>query len=241
MLTPSRQEALMTNPLAELAKTGQSVWFDQMERKLVSSGKLAQMIEEDDLRGLTSNPTIFEKAIGGSDDYDGQLRMLASQGKSRDDIYDELVVEDIGNAADVFLPVYKKTNGEDGYVSLEVSPLLASDTAKTVSEAKRLFTKLGRLNVMIKIPATPEGIPAIERAIATGININVTLIFSLEVYAQVIEAYLRGLEQRAAQGLPIGDISSVASFFVSRIDAQADKQLEAKGETELMGKIAIAN
>ena len=231
----------MSNPLAQLAKTGQSVWFDQMERKLVSSGKLRQMIEEDDLRGLTSNPTIFEKAIGGSEDYDAQLRMLASQGKSRDEIYDELVVDDISNAADVFAPVYEKTNGEDGYVSLEVSPLLASDTEKTVSEAKRIFTKVTRPNLMVKIPATPEGIPAIRRAIAMGININVTLIFNNDVYSQVIEAYLSGLEERAANGLPIGHIASVASFFVSRIDAQADKQLEAKGETALMGKVAIAN
>ena len=232
---------MSNNPLVELAKTGQSVWFDQMERKLLTSGKLKKLIDEDDLRGLTSNPTIFEKAIGGSEDYDGQLRELASQGKSRDEIYDELVIEDIVNAADVFRPVYDKTGGDDGYVSLEVSPLLADDTAHTVSEAKRLFTKVERPNVMIKIPATPEGIPAIERAIATGININVTLIFSNEVYAQVIEAYLRGLENRAAQGLPIGYIASVASFFVSRIDTQADKQLEAKGITELQGKIAIAN
>jgi len=231
----------MKNPLTELAKTGQSVWFDQMERKLLTSGKLKKMIDEDDLRGLTSNPTIFEKAIGGSEDYDGQLRTLASQGKSRDEIYDELVIEDIGNAADVFAPVYEKTGGDDGYVSLEVSPLLANDTAHTVSEAKRLFARVARPNVMIKIPATPEGIPAIEEAIATGININVTLIFSNEVYAQVIEAYLRGLEKRASQGLPIGYIASVASFFVSRIDTQADKQLEAKGVTELQGKIAIAN
>jgi transaldolase/glucose-6-phosphate isomerase len=236
----------MTNPLAQLPKAGQSVWFDQMERKLVTSGKLAKLIEDDDLRGLTSNPTIFEKAIGGSEDYDAQLRMLAAEGKSRDEIYDELVIEDISNAADVFLPVFEKTNGEDGYVSLEVSPLLANDTAHTVSEAKRLFTRLARQNVMIKIPATPEGIPAIEQAIATGINVNVTLIFSNEVYAQVIEAYLRGLEKRASQGLPIGHISSVASFFVSRIDAQADKQLDAKSKddpslVDLKGKVAIAN
>jgi transaldolase / glucose-6-phosphate isomerase len=236
----------MTNPLAELPKLGQSVWYDQMERKLVASGELQRLIDEDDLRGLTSNPTIFEKAIGGSEDYDGQLRMLASQGMSRDDIYDAIVLEDIGNAADVFLPVYRKTNGDDGYVSLEVSPLYARDTDKTVSEAKRFFTKLGRVNAMIKIPATPEGIPAIERAIATGINVNVTLIFSNDVYAHVIEAYLRGLERRASQGLPIGDIASVASFFVSRIDAQADKQLDAKLKddpslAELKGKVAIAN
>ena len=218
----------MTNPLAQLAKVGQSVWYDQTDRKLISTGKLQKMIDEDDLRGMTSNPTIFEKAIGGSEDYDAQLRMLASQGKSRDEIYDELVSEDIGNAADIFKPVYERTGNDDGYVSLEVSPLLAQRTDETVAEAQRLFTKLGRPNVMIKIPATPEGIPAIEEAIALGININVTLIFSNDVYAQVIEAYLRGLERRAAQGLPIGYIASVASFFVSRIDTAADKQIEAK-------------
>ena len=236
----------MTNPLAELPKLGQSVWYDQMERKLLTSGALRAMIEEDDLRGMTSNPTIFEKAIGGSEDYDAQVRMLASQGKSRDEIYDELVLEDIGNAADIFLPVYERTKGEDGFVSLEVSPLLATKTSETVAEAKRLFMRLGRPNVMIKIPATPEGIPAIEQAIAAGININVTLIFSNEVYAQVIEAYLRGLEKRVANGLPVGDISSVASFFVSRIDAAADKQIEAKLKDDpsvepLLGKVAIAN
>ncbi|HEY0160958.1 MAG TPA: bifunctional transaldolase/phosoglucose isomerase [Thermoanaerobaculia bacterium] len=236
----------MTNPLAQLPKLGQSVWFDQMERKLVTSGKLQQMIDEDDLRGLTSNPTIFEKAIGGSEDYDAQLRTLASQGKSRDEIYDELVIEDISNAADVFRPVFEKTNGEDGYVSLEVSPLLATRTRETVAEARRLYDRVARPNLMIKIPATPEGIPAIEEGIYLGININVTLIFSNEVYARVIEAYLRGLERRAAEGLPVGQISSVASFFVSRIDSAADKQLEAKLKDDpslepLLGKVAIAN
>jgi transaldolase / glucose-6-phosphate isomerase len=236
----------MTNPLTQLPKVGQSVWYDQMERRLVTSGKLARLIEEDDLRGLTSNPTIFEKAIGGSEDYDAQLRMLASQGKSREEIYDELVIDDIGKAADVFAPVYERTGNDDGYVSLEVLPTLAADTEKTCAEAQRLFTRLAKPNLMIKIPATPEGIPAIERSIAAGININITLIFSNEVYAQVIEAYLRGLEQRASQGLPIGYIASVASFFVSRIDAQADKQMEAKLKDDpslasLMGKVAIAN
>ena len=242
----------MSNPLTELARTGQSVWFDQMERKLVSSGKLQKMIEEDDLRGLTSNPTIFETAIGGSEDYDNQLRQLASQNKSSDDIYDELVIEDIGNAADVFRPVYDRTKGGDGFVSIEVSPLLAHDTQETIDEAKRLFSRLQRPNVMIKIPATDAGIPAIEEAIASGININITLIFSNEVYEKVIEAYLRGLERRAGKGQPIGDINSVASFFVSRIDTQADKQIEAKiaaasdpnvkSELEsLLGKVAISN
>lgn len=238
----------MTNPLAELAKAGQSVWFDQMERRLVSSGDLQRMIDEDDLRGLTSNPTIFEKAISSSDDYDMQLRELAGHGRSRDEIYDAITIEDIGKAADVFRPVYDRTHGDDGYCSLEVSPLMAQDTKATAAEAKRLFEALGRPNVMIKIPATPEGIPAIEESIAAGININITLIFSNDVYAQVIEAYLRGLERRVEQNLPVGDIASVASFFVSRIDAQADKQIEAKMKetndpelSSLLGKVAIAN
>jgi transaldolase/glucose-6-phosphate isomerase len=242
----------MSNPLAELGKAGQSVWYDQMERRLVSSGKLQKMIDEDDLRGLTSNPTIFEKAIAGSEDYDSQLNELASQNKSRAEIYDELVLEDIANAADVFRPVYDRTNGADGFVSIEVLPTLALDTKATVAEAKRLFARLGRPNVMIKIPATPEGIPAIEEAIANGINVNITLIFSNDVYREVMEAYIRGLERRVEQNLPVGDIASVASFFVSRIDTQADKQIEAKlqettdpaakAELEaLLGKVAISN
>lgn len=242
----------MTNPLVELTKMGQSVWFDQMERKLITTGRLRQMIEQDSLRGLTSNPTIFEKAIGGSDDYDAQLRVLAGQNRNALEIYDALVLEDIGNAADTFRPVYDATHGEDGFVSIEVSPLLARDTKATISEAKRLFATLDRPNVMVKIPATPEGIPAIEEALAAGVNINITLIFSNDVYRQVMEAYLRGLERRVAQKLPVGYLASVASFFVSRIDAQADKQIEARikqttddnerRELEsLLGKVAISN
>lgn len=238
----------MPNPLSELAKVGQSVWYDQMERKLLTTGKLKQMIEEDDLRGLTSNPTIFEKAIAGSDDYDQQLRQLATAQKNAVEILDDIMVDDIGQAADVFRPVYDRCNGNDGFCSIEVSPLLARDTAGTAAEAKRLFGRLNRPNVMVKIPATPEGIPAIEESIAAGININITLIFSNDVYAQVIEAYLRGLERRAEAGQPIDKIRSVASFFVSRIDTQADKQVEEKlkasGDPELeqfLGKVAIAN
>jgi transaldolase/glucose-6-phosphate isomerase len=231
----------MANPLAELAKVGQSVWYDQMERRLVTSGDLQRMIDEDDLRGLTSNPTIFDKAISGSNDYDAQLRGLASQNKSAQEIYDELTIDDIGRAADVFRPAYDKTHGTDGFCSLEVLPTLANDTPGTIAEAKRLFERLARRNVMIKIPATPAGIPAIEESIFNGCNINITLIFSNDVYAQVMEAYLRGLERRVEKNLPINEINSVASFFVSRIDTMADKQMEAKGETELLGKIAIAN
>lgn len=242
----------MSNPLVELTKMGQSVWFDQMERKLVTTGRLRKMIEEDSLRGLTSNPTIFEKAIGGSDDYDAQLRGLAGQNRSATEIYDALVLEDIADAADTFRPVYEATHGEDGFVSIEVSPLLARDTKATIAEAKRLFETLGSPNVMVKIPATQEGIPAIEESLAAGVNINITLIFSNEMHRQVMEAYLRGLERRVEQKLPVGYLASVASFFVSRIDSQADKQIEARikqttdenqrRELEsLLGKVAIAN
>src|ERR1051325_7223978 len=231
----------MPNPLVELAKVGQSVWYDQMERRLLTTGRLKQMIADDDLRGLTSNPTIFEKAIAGSDRYDQQLRQLAGANKSAVEIFDELALDDIGNAADVFRGVYERCAGDDGFVSIEVSPLLARDTAGTVAEAKRLFGRLNRPNVMVKIPATAEGLPAIEESIASGININITLIFSNDVYAQVMEAYIRGLERRAEAGQPIDKIRSVASFFVSRIDTKADNAMEAKGDTELLGKIAIAN
>ena len=238
----------MSNPLAELAKIGQSVWYDQMERRLITTGALKKMIEQDDLRGMTSNPTIFEKAIGGSEDYDAQLRQLAGQNKSRDEIYDELVLKDISEAAEIFRPVYDRTDRTDGFISIEVSPTLANDTQGTIAEAKRLFGRLQRPNVMVKIPATPAGIPAIEESLASGININITLLFSNDVYAQVMEAYLRGLERRAEKGQPIDHIRSVASFFVSRIDTQADKQVEEKleqtGDRELeslLGKIAIAN
>lgn len=242
----------MVNPLVELERAGQSVWYDQMERALLKTGKLAKMIEEDDLRGLTSNPTIFEKAIGGSDDYHDALEDAARGGADADAIYETLVLDDIGRAADVFRPVWERTGGVDGFVSLEVSPLLAHDAPETVDQAKRLFAELGRDNVMIKVPATEQGIPAVEELIAEGINVNVTLIFSREVYRQVMEAYLRGLERRALGGEPVDRVGSVASFFVSRIDTKADAALRekiaaagdpaARAELEsLLGKVAIAN
>jgi transaldolase len=233
----------MSNPLVELTKTGQSIWFDQMERRLVTSGDLQRMIDEDDLRGLTSNPTIFEKAISGSDDYDEQLRNLAAQNKSREEIYDAITIEDIGNAADVFRPVYDRCKGSDGFCSLEVSPLFASDTAGTAAEAKRLFTTLNRPNVMIKIPGTREAWPAIERSLRDGININVTLLFSIEHYEAVADAYVRALEARVGQGLPIARIASAASLFVSRVDAEIDKRIDstAGALASLRGRTAIAN
>jgi transaldolase len=235
------------NPLAQLNQLGQSPWYDQMTRSLVTEGTLARMIAEDGLRGLTSNPTIFEKAISAGKAYEAQLRGLAEKGAGLDEIYDALVVGDIASAADVFLPVHRATGGADGFVSIEVSPLLAADTAGTIAEAKRLHGKLARPNVLIKVPATPEGLPAIEQLIAEGVSVNVTLIFSVEVYVQVAEAYLRGLEHRLAAGGELAGVTSVASFFVSRIDTAVDKRLDAlvqAGKSEaaaLVGKTGIAN
>ena len=242
----------MSNTLVEIMKMGQSIWYDNIRRAMLASGDLQKKIEEDDLRGVTSNPTIFEKAITGSNDYDEQLRALVQAGKSVSEIYEDLVVEDIGRAADILKPVYDKTDGVDGYISLEVNPGLAYKTQETIDEADRLFKRLGRKNVMIKIPAAQEGLPAIEEAIYRGINVNVTMIFSIENYEQVAEAFIRGLERRAAEGKPVDHIASVASFFVSRVDTAIDTDLEYKARHAatpeekarlegLMGRAAIAN
>lgn len=242
----------MSNPLVELQKLGQSIWYDNIRRALIDTGDIARKIEQDDLRGVTSNPSIFEKAIAGSTDYDVAMRQFISEGKDINEIYDALVIEDIQRTADLFRPVYERTNKVDGYVSLEVSPLLADDTASTVAEAKRLWAALDRPNVMIKIPATTAGLPAITEVIASGINVNVTLIFSEEVYAAVADAYILGLEQRAGAGHAVDHIASVASVFVSRIDSAVDNQLtyrirrlEDDAEkiklSALLGKAAIAN
>ena len=235
------------NPLKQLESLGQSIWLDMIQRSMLVSGELKKMIEEAGLGGETSNPTIFEKAIGHSAEYDEQISQLAKSGASRDDVYEAVVIQDIADAADAFRPVYDRTNGADGFVSLEVSPLLANDTEGTMKEARRLSGKLKRPNVMIKVPGTPEGLPAITQLTSEGININVTLIFSVEVYNQVAEAYIRGLEKRDQQGKPLTGIGSVASFFVSRIDTAVDKELQKKidagnaGLKALIGKAAIAN
>jgi transaldolase/glucose-6-phosphate isomerase len=242
----------MSNPLVEIMKTGQSIWYDNIRRAMLVSGDLQKKIEEDDLRGVTSNPTIFEKAITGSNDYDEQLRSLVKAGKSVSEIYEDLVVEDISKAADILKPVYDKTDGIDGYISLEVNPGLAYKTQETIDEADRLFKRLGRKNVMIKIPAAQEGLPAIEECIYRGINVNVTMIFSVENYEQVAEAFIKGLERRDAEGKPVDHIASVASFFVSRVDSAIDTDLEYKArhaETPeekarlegLLGRAAVAN
>lgn len=242
----------MSNRLTEIMQLGQSIWYDNIRRAMISTGDLKKKIEEDDLRGVTSNPTIFEKAITGSADYDEQLRRLVQGGKGVSEIYEDLVAEDIGNAADILLPVYERTDGLDGYISLEVSPKLAYDTAGTIDEAERLFKRLGRRNVMIKIPASQEGIPAIEESIYRGVNINITMIFSIENYEQVAEAFIKGLERRAAEGKNVDHIASVASFFVSRVDTAVDTDLEYKARhastpeeagrlKSLLGRAAVAN
>ena len=214
------------NPLLKLEAFGQSIWMDFIRRGTISSGELKQLIEEDGVSGMTSNPSIFEKAIAGSHDYDAAIRKLALERKSVDQIYADLTVEDIQRSADLFRPVYDRLDGSDGFVSLEVSPYLARDTDKTIADARQLWASVARPNVMIKVPATIEGLPAIQRLIAEGINVNITLLFGLSRYRQVAEAYIAGLETLAAKGKPLKSVASVASFFLSRIDVLLDPMLE---------------
>jgi len=213
------------NPLIRLGDLGQSPWYDFITRDLVTSGELARLIAEDGLRGMTTNPTIFEKAIAGSSLYDEDIRRLAAEGQRPAEIFEALAVEDVRAACDLFLPVYQQSGGMDGLVSMEVSPTLARDTAGSIAEAERLWARIARPNVMIKIPGTREGLPAITRCLADGLNVNVTLLFSVRRYREVVEAFLAGLEQRAGAGASIAGIASVASFFVSRLDGKIDPLL----------------
>jgi len=242
----------MGNRLQELHDAGQSIWYDNIRRGLLVSGEMQRMVDEDWITGLTANPTIFEKAITGSSDYDPAIAELAAQGLPALQIYERLATDDVRQVADILRPVYDRTNGADGFVSLEVSPALAFDTAGTIAEAKRLWSAVDRPNLMIKIPGTEAGVPAIEESLASGLNINITLLFSVAAYEKVMEAYLRGLERRAANQLAIDRIASVASFFVSRIDTLVDKLLDAKltetlstaaKETnrKLHGQVAVAS
>ena len=226
--------------LHELAELGQAIWLDYISRSLIAAGELQELVDQG-LRGVTSNPSIFEKAIAGSADYDEDLNRLVRDGRSVAEIYENLAMTDIRSAADVLRPVYEKSGGADGYVSLEVNPALAHDTEATIAEARRLFASLKRPNVMIKVPATPAGIPAIETLIGEGVNVNVTLIFSLEQYEAVATAYIAGLEKLALSGGGLGKVASVASFFISRVDTAVDKALEEVGNAEIQGKIAIDN
>jgi transaldolase / glucose-6-phosphate isomerase len=240
------------NPLRALLEFGQSPWMDYIRRDLLTSGALKKMIQEDGLMGMTSNPTIFEKAITGSKDYADILESPEAKKLDAKGVYEEIAIRDVQDAADIFKGVYQQSKRRDGYVSLEVSPLLANDTQGTINEARRLWKSVGRENVMIKVPGTKEGLPAIRQLLEEGININITLLFAQSVYEQVAEAFIAALEARAKKGQDISHIASVASFFVSRIDTLIDSMIDAKLKTEtdsgkramltgLQGKVAIAN
>jgi transaldolase/glucose-6-phosphate isomerase len=247
-------DVVASNPLKALADFGQSVWLDYIDRQLIASGGLRRLVEEDGVTGVTSNPAIFEKAIAGSDAYDDLLVPLARDGLAPEAIYERLAVRDIQEAADVLRPVYDKSQHRDGYVSLEVAPYLARETEKTISEAIRLWEMVDRPNLMIKVPATQAGIPAVRALIAEGVNINVTLLFSRIYYEQAALAYLDGLEARVIRGQDVTGVASVASMFVSRVDTATDKVLEEKARFRekmfpadaarlrgLIGKAAVAN
>jgi len=238
------------NPVIALHRFGQSPWLDFIDRALTEGGALAKMMRRWGLRGLTSNPSIFEKAIGHGAAYDDAIARLAGLGLDRDEIYESLVLEDVALAADLFLPIYEDSSAEDGYVSLEVSPLIANDTQATISEARRLSALVARPKLMIKVPATPAGLAAVSVMLAEGISVNVTLIFGLEQYKAAVQAHLTGLEGAASAGLPLQRIASVASFFLSRIDAMADPLLvdivsqggaSSARAASLQGRTAIAS
>lgn len=242
-----------SNPIFQIEREfGQSIWMDNLNRDIIQSGELKRMVEEVGIHGITSNPTIFEKAIAGNQIYDADIEAGIRQSKSVQEIYESLIFEDIRNACDILKPIHDETEGLDGYVSIEVPPNIAKDTESTLSEARRYYKAIGRENVMVKIPGTAEGLPAVEQAIYEGINVNITLLFSVESYVETAWAYIRGLERRAAEGKDINKISSVASFFLSRIDVKIDDYLEEKIKgvsdmttqaklEEIEGKVAIAN
>jgi transaldolase len=242
----------MTNPLLQLKELGQSVWYDNIDRTQLTNGQFQRLLDEDGVVGVTANPTIFDKSISSGHAYDEQINQLIKEGKSTNEIYEALIITDIQTVADVLRPIYDQTNGLDGYVSLEVSPDLAHDTDGTLSEVRRFWKMVNRPNLMIKIPGTPEGLPAIRQSLIEGININITLIFSMQTYREVAEAYISALESRLAEGKDISRIASVASFFVSRVDTLVDTLLEDKIKAtsdsaeqqklkSLEGKAAIAN
>jgi len=248
---PQAKAAAM-NPLLGLQEQGQSVWLDYIRRHLITSGELKRLIDNDGLRGITSNPSIFEKAIAGSTDYADMLQELRARNLSAGDIYERIAIRDIQDAADLLRPVYDATNRRDGYVSLEVSPTLARKTQESIDEARRLWKAVGRENVMIKVPGTDEGAPAVRQLISEGININITLLFAQDAYEKVAEAYIAGLEDRVKKGQDISKMASVASFFISRIDTLIDSMLNERLKkttdasqqallSSLLGKVAIAN
>lgn len=229
------------NPLNKLQNHGQSIWLDLLSREIMNSGKLKKLIENDNLRGLTSNPSIFEKAINESTDYDEDIVKFSKTQNDNAKVFFDMASKDIQQAADIFKPVFDKTKGQDGFVSLEVSPYLARDTEATIKQVRELWEKVNRKNVMIKIPGTKEGLPAIRKCLSEGININITLLFGLPRYREITEAFMGGLEDRLKADKSIKDIASVASFFLSRIDVMVDPMLKKKGEDKLVGEVAIAS
>ncbi len=229
------------NKLKQIKDFGQSIWLDSFDRKLMDSGTLQRLIDEDGLSGITSNPSIFEKAIQGSSDYNTDIKKLSGEQKSNEEIFFSFAIEDIQRAADILKPVFDEAKGSDGFVSMEVSPHLANNTEGTIRQAKDLWKRINRKNVMIKIPATKEGLPAIRNCVAEGININITLLFGLERYQEVTEAYISALEERTKNNLPNDHIQSVASFFLSRIDVLADPILKEKKLNAMVGEVAIAS
>ncbi|MHB8533954.1 MAG: transaldolase [Sulfuricaulis sp.] len=235
---------MKSNPLLKIKDLGQSIWLDYIQRGMLDNGDIARMIEYDGLAGITSNPAIFEKAIVEHHDYDRAIAALAQRDMNTAETYEALALEDVGRAADLFRPLHERSGGADGFVSIEVSPYLAHDTERTIKQGRRLWEQLQRPNIMIKVPATVEGLPAIRRLLADGINVNVTLLFGLERYRQVVEAFLSGLEERVSAGRPPNAIASVASFFLSRIDVLVDEKLGAPGidraAQSLRGQAAIA-
>jgi len=243
----------MKDSIKKLREINESIWLDNLSRRLIESGELRRLIQEEGITGITSNPTIFQKAISGSQDYDASLRKMLEKGvREEKELFLGLALEDISRAADLLWPVYQESKGMDGFVSIEVSPDLAYDTDKTIAEARRLFSTLGKKNVLVKVPGTEPGLPAVEQLTAEGVNVNVTLLFSVTRYEEVAQAYLLGLEKRARQGKPLEEVSSVASFFVSRVDTLADKLLEARMASasseavkekcrNLLGAAAVAN
>lgn len=229
------------NNVKKIHDLGQSIWLDFFNREIMDSGELQKLIDEDGLSGITSNPSIFEKAVSSSADYDEDIRKFAGEQKSNEAIFFGFAVSDIKRAADILKPVYQKAKGRDGFVSLEVSPHLANDSEGSIKQAMQLWKAVGRENVMIKIPGTTEGLPAIRKCISEGVNINITLLFGLERYRKVTDAYISGLEDRLNANQPIDHIASVASFFLSRIDVLIDPVLEEKGLGKLKGEVAIAS
>lgn len=245
MTSPSQSTLSQSTPagsggISEIQRIGQSIWYDNCSRDVLQSGELARLIAAG-VSGLTSNPTIFQKAISTGSEYTADIERLSKTSSSADEVCEALMVADVGAAADLLRPKYEASQGRDGHASIEVSPKLAHDTAGTIAAARRLWSALGRPNAMIKIPATREGLPAIEECLVSGININITLIFSVERYREVAHAYIRAIQRRVDQGLPVDKLASVASFFVSRVDAILEKELETKGLHELQAKIGIAN